>query len=117
MQDFAAVSLAPLPYTFDELLAAEVVASLTLPGDFAFDDVLGRNSRMVSAGHPQRIVALHTACTDNDIVQRIVECMTEVQRAGNVGRRYYDRKYWAGTARIGLEITAVNPKLEPMFFC
>ena len=42
---------------------------------------------MVSAGQPQRIVALHTAGTDNDVVQRIVECMTEVQRAGNVGRR------------------------------
>src|SRR5215469_1034455 len=116
MQDFAAIGFAPLPYAFDELFAAEVVASFTLLGDFAFDHVLGRDSGMISARHPQGIVTLHAACTDDYVMQCIVECMTEVQRAGNVGRRYYNRKYRARTGRVSFEIAAVNPELEPMLF-
>src|SRR6266446_4418242 len=39
--------------------------------------------------------------------------MSQMQLAGHVGRRYYDRKDLAGAGRIGLEVAAIDPELEP----
>ena len=90
MQDFAAVSLAPFPHAFDEFLAAEVVASLALFGDFTFNDILSGDSGMIGARYPQRVVALHSAGSYDHVLQRVIKCMTEMERTSNVRRRDYD---------------------------
>src|SRR5699024_2003493 len=63
--DAVAVFVLPVPYALEELLAAEIVAgqALLLAEVFLYLD-LGRDARVVGAGHPQGFVALHTLGAD-----------------------------------------------------
>ena len=103
-----------MPYARDERLAAEVVAALALFREFALDHVLRGDSGVVGARLPQRVVALHPARAHDNVVQRDVQRMAEMQLAGDVGRRNYDREDRAGTGRIGFEIAEINPALKPV---
>src|SRR5712692_10015020 len=123
MEYLAAVGLAPFPYALDESLATELMAVLPLLGNLALDHVLRRDSRVIGPRQPQRVVALHPARAHDHVVQRNVERMPEMELAGNVGRRDYDRKDLVPSTRIltglriqvGRKIAAVNPELEPVF--
>src|SRR5581483_561605 len=59
VEDAPAVGFLPLPHPRDEGLAPKVVARLALFCQFALDHVLGRDSGMVSARLPERVVTLH----------------------------------------------------------
>jgi hypothetical protein len=78
MEDFPAISLAPLPYAFYKFLSAKIVASFPLPGDFTLDDILGRNSGVVGARYPQGVIPLHPARSDDHVLQGIVERVAEM---------------------------------------
>ena len=67
-----------MPYAIDELFAAEVVTGLAFFGDFTFDHVLRGDTGMVSAGHPERIEALHPARADDHVLKGDVEGMTDM---------------------------------------
>ena len=86
--DAVAVFVLPVPDALEELLAAEVVAgqALLLAEVLLYLD-LGRDARVVGAGHPQRLVALHALGADQDILQRFVERMAHVELAGHVRGR------------------------------
>ena len=45
---------------------------------------------MIRARQPQRIIPLHPAETDQDILQRFIERMAHVKLPRNVGRRDHD---------------------------
>ena len=76
----------------DERLAADVGALQPLAVEVALDHHLRGDAGMVGADHPQRVLALHPRVADEDVLQRIVERMADVQRAGDVGRRHDDRE-------------------------
>jgi hypothetical protein len=42
---------------------------------------------VIGAGLPQRVIALHAPPADQHVLQRVVERMTQMQAAGDVGRR------------------------------
>ena len=55
---------------------------------------LRRDASVICAWHPQRVVTLHAFEADDDVLQRIVEGVAEVERAGDVRRRDDDGE-WA----------------------
>ena len=112
-QDPAAVLALPLPDPLDERLAAEVVPGQALLGELALDDVLGGDARVVHAGQPQRAVALHAAAADQDVAQRVVQRVTDVQDARYVRRRQHDRVARRVGVLLGLrrEVAGLLPLL------
>jgi len=90
-QDPAAVLALPLPDPLDERLTAEVVPGQPVLGQLALDDVLGGDARVVHAWQPQRAVALHAATTDEDVAERVVQRVADVQDARYIRRREHDR--------------------------
>ena len=69
-----------------------------------FDDCLRGDARMVGSGHPERVEALHPFHPDDDILQRIVQCMSKMQRAGNIRRRNDYRKRLSRSIRLGVKM-------------
>ena len=58
-----------------------------LSGKLPFHDVLGCYPGMVSAGKPQGIMALHPAESYKDILQSVIQGMTDMQNSCNIGGR------------------------------
>ncbi len=59
--------------------------------ELPLDHVLGGDAGVVHAGQPQRLVALHPPAPDQRVLDRVVERVAHVQRAGHVRRRDDDR--------------------------
>ena len=49
--------------------------------ELALDHHLGGDAGMVGADHPQRVLALQPRVADEDVLQRVVERMADVERA------------------------------------
>ena len=77
----------PLPDPFDELLAAEVVPRQAFLFELPLDHDLRRDPRMVDAGHPERVVALHPLVAAEHVLERRPAGVAHVERAGDVRRR------------------------------
>ena len=84
--DPTAVLGLPLPDPGHEGLAAEVVAALAFLGQRALHDVLGGDPRVVGAGQPQRVVALHPAPAGEGIHEGVPHGVADVHDPGDVGR-------------------------------
>jgi hypothetical protein len=83
----------PLPDALDQLVAAQIVPRLVFfSSQAAFDHRLRRDARVIGAGHPQRRTALHPLHADQDVLQRIVQRVAQMQRPGDVRRRDHDAK-------------------------
>ena len=88
-----AVFLFPLPDLFNERLAAHVGAGWqALFGQHLFDLQLGGDTGVVLSGLPQGVMAAHPVPAHQHILQGVVKGMTDVQRAGDIGRRDHDGK-------------------------
>src|SRR6202167_6792455 len=88
---------------------------LTFSREVLLDRVLRRDAGVIGAGQRQRVVALHPARADDDVLQRDVERVPEMELASDVGRRNNDRKDFARTRGIGREVAEVDPQLKPSF--
>ncbi len=89
-RDGVAGVLLPLPDFFDEFFAAEIVARNALRVELALHDDLCRDAGVVGARLPQRIITFHAVIAGQRIHQGLVETMSHVQRAGDVGWRQQD---------------------------
>src|SRR3546814_12088382 len=85
--NFAAAFFFPLPDPGDELIAREISALLTLGVHLPLNHHLRGDARMISANHPQRILAAQPFITDHDILKCIVKRMADMERSGHVGWR------------------------------
>ena len=112
----------PFPDPFDERLAADIV-----PCQFFFfehpplNDRLSRNTGVIGAGHPERLVPLHPSPASQQVLHSPVERMPHVQRPGHVRQRNHDRVRLLRMSRISLlsrrirvEIAALLPKRKPL---
>lgn len=63
-----AVEFFPLPYFFEKLLAAEVIARQTFFTQLGLHLDLRGDTGMVGTGHPESRITLHPFCTDQDIL-------------------------------------------------
>ena len=63
------------------------MAGYFLPIELALDNDLSGNTSMVGSGNPQGIFARHACMTHQTIHDGLIEGMTHVQRACDIGRR------------------------------
>ena len=90
--DAGFVVVLPLPDALDQPFAAQFVpAELLLAQQPPLDDRLGGDAGMIGARHPEGLEALHPFLADEDVLQRVVQGVAEVQGAGHVRRRDDDR--------------------------
>src|SRR5262249_41033315 len=100
LKNAPALFLSPLPHAIEEFVAAKLMAISAVFGQIFFDCVLGRDARVVGAGQPQRVVALHSTHPNDDIVKGRVERVTQMKLPGDIGRRNDHRKNWSLALRI-----------------
>ena len=84
--------LEPLPRALDERLAPDVVARQPLLRELLLDDVLGRDARVVVPGLPERVEAAHPVPADEDVLERAVQGVAQVEPARDVRRRDADHE-------------------------
>ncbi len=106
----------PFPHALDEFLAAEVVARQFLRVELAFDHDLRGNACMVGTGQPQGVRAAHAVIARQAVHDGLVEGVTHVQRAGDVGRRQLDGEVLAPGFERRLGIAALFPFRPPVRF-
>ena len=79
-------------------------------GHFTLGNKLGCDTSVICACLPQCVVALHAFPADQDVLQRVVKCVPNVQIACDVGGRDHDReRLRARCVRTCFEGTAVLP--------
>ena len=110
-QDPLLVLVLPGPDPLDQRLAAEVVAGLLLLLEQPLlDDGLGGDAGVVGAGHPEGVVALHPPPADQDVLERVIQRVAQVQGAGHVRRRDHDAVGRPVAGRIGVEVALARPR-------
>ncbi len=92
------VLVLPLLHERHELLAGVVLALLALLlHQSTLDHGLRGDAGVIGSGHPQRFEPHHAMRASQDVLQRVVERVAEVQCARDVGRRDQDA-VWLGLA-------------------
>jgi hypothetical protein len=104
--DLASAFGLPFPDEIDEPIAGHVGALAPLSFELALDDHLGCNSGMIHADHPKRILPLQARVADEDVLERVVERVADMERAGHVRRRDDDRE--------GLGVGALRAEQPPL---
>jgi hypothetical protein len=90
------------------------VARLALRRELALEDHVHGDGGVVGAGHPQRVVTVHALVADEDVLEGIVEGVSPVKRAGDVGGRDDDAVGLLRRCRVGVEETALFPHAIPV---
>ena len=109
--DGAAGLVLPVPHLVDEQFPAEVLLRLTVHRELLLHHALGRDARVVHAGQPQHLVALHALASGEGVHQRVVERVPHVQAAGHVRWRQHDRIRRFVARRVGREVARIDPAL------
>ena len=92
----------PLPHPREKRFPPQGAAvGLLALHQLAFDDHLRGDPRVIRAGLPEHVLAVHAVIAAENVLQRVVERMAHVQVAGDVGRRNDDAK--------GLGVRPVGP--------
>ena len=89
--DGAAVFMRPCPRLFEEFLARHIRFALALRGEFLDNFRLRGDGSVVHAGHPERLIALHAFETDENILDRVVKRMADVEFPRDIGGRHHNR--------------------------
>ncbi len=102
VDDGAAGFRLPGPDPLEELLAPErAPAGFLALHELALDHHLGGDAGVIGAGLPEHVAAAHALEAREHILQRVVERMPHMQRAGDVGRRNDDA--------VGLGVAPLRP--------
>ncbi len=112
-EDHAAVVLEPLPGALDERLPAEVVPRQPFLREIALDDVLRRDAGVVVARLPERREAAHAVPANEQVLDRRIQRVADVQLAGDVRRRDGDDERRPVRVGLGCVETFVLPGLLP----
>ena len=108
-EDRAAVLGLPLPGAVDERRAAQLATAGALGLQRTLDQGVDGDRRVVHARQPQRLVALHAAAADQDVDQRVLERVADVQAARDVGRRDDDAERRLVRRDVGGEVARIDP--------
>ena len=91
LDDDAAVFFFPIPHFLKKSFTPEVTSGLALIlAQLLLHLGLGGDSSVIRSRKPEHIFALHAGAAGQDVLDRVVENMPEVQDAGHVGRRNDD---------------------------
>ena len=88
--DAAAELLLPRPDPLQKLFPPQIIARQALFPQGLLHLRLGGDARVIAPRHPERIVALHTAPANENILQRIVHGVSHVELPRHIGRRNDD---------------------------
>jgi hypothetical protein len=72
----------------DERVAPQILARLAFALEQPLDYDLRRNTGVIDAWLPQRVVALHALVPDQHVLKGAAQRMPHVQRARDIGRRH-----------------------------
>lgn len=108
--------LFPFPDFFQEFLAAQVMTRNALCIKLTLDHDLGCDACVVGAWLPERVVALHAMQPDQRVHQGVLEGVSHVQRARDIGRRQHDAVGRVGRIAGWLEMAGGFPLLIPTGF-
>lgn len=97
-QDDCFVLVFPLLGYGDEFVAVHVDASNAVSEQSSLDDGLRGDARMVGARHPQDLLAQQSVVSNENVLQRIVERVAQMQGGSDVGWR--DNDAVAGGIRV-----------------
>ena len=109
LENLAAGLLDEADGALDERRAPEIEFGLSLGGELLLDDVLGGDSRVIGAGHPERFVARHPAPADDHILHGIVETVAHMQHRRHV-RGWHDDHERIAIAAVSLAPLFVGRK-------
>src|SRR5215510_16491479 len=74
------ILILPLPDALHQALASDIVARFTFELEQTFfDHGLGRNTGMIRAGHPQRVITPHAMPTNQQDLHDVVHGMPHVE--------------------------------------
>ncbi|GBD19213.1 hypothetical protein HRbin27_01717 [bacterium HR27] len=113
LADPAAVAVHPVPDSFEELLAPEVVPGEAFLEKFAFHDPLASDPSVVRSGEPQRRIALHPSPADHQVLDGDEQGVSHVQFAGHVRRRHDDDERLPAPVDLRREVTPLFPPVVP----
>ncbi len=71
---------------------------------------------MVGTGHPEDIVPLHPLPPRKDVLERVVEGVAHVERAGNVGWGDDDREGRSDRVDVSVKQALFKPRVVPFGF-
>ena len=74
----------PVPCVLEEFVACQVVLLDALLSETPHYLCLGGNRRMVGAGHPASVLALHACPAHKDVLYGVVEHVSHVEHTGHV---------------------------------
>ena len=108
--DSRLVGVLPAPNSLKELLAAEIVTGKTLVNAESLLNLdLCRDSRVVCAGDPKGVEALHSLVADENVLQGLVKRVTHVKLSRDVGRGNDYGKGGIVVILVGREISLFTP--------
>ena len=108
-EDRAAVLGLPLPRALEERLATQLAAAGALGDQRLLHQRMHGDRGVVHARQVQGVVTLHPPAADQQVDQRVLERVPDVQAAGDVRRRDDDRERRLVALRVGLEVAALDP--------
>ena len=115
--DDAAVFILPFHHAPEKFFAAEIVPGLLFrPPQMFLHRRLSGHSRMVDAGKPKHFVSAHPRTTREDILNGVVQYMTEGEHARDVRRRHHDGECRLGRMRIRAKVAMLQPARIPFLF-
>ena len=98
-EDDTTMLMSPFPGMLQELLSCEVSFLDAFASEFLYHFGLSGDRGVVSARHPEGVLALHTGTAHQDVLNRIVEHVPHVEHTSHIGWRNHDR---IGFTSVGL---------------
>ena len=114
--DTAAKLFLPLPYALQKLLTAQLIAVGTLFTESTLYLSLSSDTCMVTAWHPQGVVALHTAPADEDILQGIIKGMAHMKLTCYIWWRFYNAVWLLVFLNHSTKQLILFPEAIPLLF-
>ena len=119
LDDAGAVLLLPIPACLQEFVAAQIVLIDAFFSQLVDYLHLGCDCCVVGTRLPQRLVALHSLVTGQDVLHGVIQCMTHMQLSGNVRRWHNDGKGLLALSlsalSICVEVLVIQPFLIQLF--
>ncbi len=118
LDDDAAVLFLPFPRALDEFFPPQIVArDLFLFFQFPLEHHVRGDACVISARQPENLLAVHARLAGEDVLNRVVEHVPQVEHAGDVRRRDDDgirRAPGRHARRVGGEATLLQPEVIPL---
>lgn len=116
IEDGIAGVLFPGPDPFNERVAPKFLSLGAFLQKLTLHHVLRGDAGMVGSRKPEGIPALHAAPANQNVLQRIVQRVADVQGARDVGGRDDNRIGLSGRVGSGAEVAMVDPIWAPSGF-